>query len=302
MRSPAVLRALAPGKVNLCLYLGAPRPGGRHELVSLVESLSLADELELRPAAAGADRDEVVCAGVGGENLALAALVAYRRATGWTARPQRLEIRKRVPVAAGMGGGSGDAAGALRLAAHAAGRPDLGELPALAAELGADVPSQLVPGLVLMTGGGERVEPAPPRAAHAVLIVPGREPLSTAAVYREADRLGLPRDPDDLAARHRALREALGAGDALPGELVVNDLEPAARSLFPAIDPALAAARAAGAEHALVSGSGPTVFGVFAGEAALARAEAAAGDLAPRFPGARAAVPVGAAFGAVHEG
>src|ERR687896_644150 len=113
-----VLTARAPGKVNLSLLVGAPRPDGLHPLASVVQAVSLADELTLRPAD-GAE-DEVVCAGVTGPNLAAAALRAFRETTGWNAPAQRLEIVKRVPVAAGMGGGSADAAAALRLAPPAA--------------------------------------------------------------------------------------------------------------------------------------------------------------------------------------
>ena len=115
----------------------------------------------------------------------------------------------------------------------------------------------------LATGAGERLTPLPAagalRRARAARRARGS---STADVYREADRLGLPRDAAGLAARAARGRRT-AAGD-LPGELLVNDLEPAARALCPAIDDALAAARGAGADHALVCGSGPTVVGLFA--------------------------------------
>jgi len=302
------LRALAPGKTNLCLFLGPTRPDGLHELVSLIEPLSLADELTLAPlpgaallpaapglsdAACAAGADEVVCPGVSGPNLAATALARYRAASGWEGAPRRLTIVKRVPVAAGMGGGSGDAAAALRLAAHAAGRPGDPAIAALAPGLGADVPSQVEPRPVLVHGAGEHVESAAQPAPHAVLVLPSSEQLSTPAVFREADRLGIGRDADELAA----LRERLRAG--LAPELVVNDLQAAARSLCPPIDDALAAARAAGADHALVSGSGPTVVGVYWGEDGMERAEAAASSLAGRFPGAVATRPVGPDFTAV---
>jgi 4-diphosphocytidyl-2-C-methyl-D-erythritol kinase len=309
------LTALAPGKVNLCLFLGPTRPDGLHALVSLIEPLSLADELTLEPlpgaadvaaavgvtdAACAAGEDEVVCAGVDGPNLAAAALAAYRAASGWDGPPQRLTIVKRVPVAAGMGGGSGDAAAALRLAAHAAGRPDDPVLDALAPRLGADVPSQLAPALVLVGGAGEEVAPAPPRAPHGVLVLPSAQRLSTPDVFREADRLGLPRPAAELEERRAALAAALAAGPELPGELLVNDLEPAARSLCPAIDEALAAARAAGAQHALVSGSGPTVVGIHWGAGGFDAAAAAAAALRERYPGACAARPIDAGFAAVR--
>ena len=134
------LRARAPGKVNLCLFVGEPREDGLHPLVSVVQALSLADELTLEPGAG--DADEVVCPGVEGPNLAARALALFREATGWDAPPQRLTIDKRIPVAAGMGGGSSDAAATLRLAAHAAGRPVPAEL---APRLGADVASLAAP-------------------------------------------------------------------------------------------------------------------------------------------------------------
>jgi 4-diphosphocytidyl-2-C-methyl-D-erythritol kinase len=295
------LSALAPGKLNLTLALGPRREDGLHALVSLVQSLSLADELILGPAEGG--EDEVRCPGVAGPNLATAALAAYRAETGWAGVPVRIEIVKRVPVAAGMGGGSGDAAAALRLAAAAAGRPGDPALAALAPGLGADVPAQIRPGLVLVGGAGEELEAVPDRAPFGVLVLPHPAPLSTADVFREADRLGLGRSIEELAAVRVTLREALAGTDALPpAELLVNDLEPAARSLMPGLEPALAAAREAGAEVALVSGSGPTVCGVFPGVEGPALAAAAAVDLLPRFPGAAAAVPVGPGFGDVVGG
>jgi len=106
-----VLTTRAPGKVNLCLLVGAPRPDGLHPLVSVVQPVDLADTLTLEP---GEDADVVICPGVEGENLALRALGEFRAATGWDAPPQRLTIDKRLPVAAGMAGGSSDAAAALR--------------------------------------------------------------------------------------------------------------------------------------------------------------------------------------------
>lgn len=306
------LRALAPGKTNLCLFLGEARADGLHELVSVVEPLSLADELTLEPLPGGAPSasavgagdmgcaagaDEVVCAGVDGPNLAGEALALWRAASGWEGPPLRLTIAKRVPVAAGMGGGSGDAAAALRLAAHAAGRPDDPLLATLAPRLGADVPSQIAPGPVLVGGAGEHVRALPALPPHGVLVLPAPHALSTPEVFREADRLGLPRSPAALAERRAELEAALAAG-ALPAP--VNDLEPAARALCPWIDGALAAARAAGADHALVSGSGPTVIGLFHGPEGVAAAEAAAQELRGRIPGAVATRPVDAAFAAIR--
>jgi 4-diphosphocytidyl-2-C-methyl-D-erythritol kinase len=292
------LTARAPGKVNLCLYLGPTRADGLHELVSLVQPISLADELELTTATDSAG-DAVHCPGVEGPNLATAALAAFRAQTGWRGPPQRLEIVKRVPVAAGLGGGSGDAAAALRLAAHAAGRGDPAALARIAFALGADVPAQLTPGVALVTGAGEVVEPIPERASFGVLVLPPRRRLPTADVFRTADGLGLARARAELAELRDALYAALTATDELPPpELLRNDLEPACRALVPAVAEALADARAAGASVAIVSGSGPTVCGLFPGGGGRGRAAAAAAALASRHPGAVAAVPVDAVFAA----
>ncbi len=286
------LRARAPAKVNLCLFLGAPRGDGRHELVTLFESVSMCDEL-LLSAEGGAD--EVVCAGVEDPNLALLALRALR-ARGWDAPPVRIEIEKRIPIAGGMAGGSADAATALRMAVELApGRPE--EVAEIAASLGSDVPAQLAPGLVLGTGAGEIVEPLLALAPHALVVVPQSGGLATAAVYREADLLALPRAAGSLEGLLSDLRRALVPGGMLPSELLVNDLEPAAVALYPPIAAALDAIRAAGADQALVCGSGPTAAGLYWGADGWARASAAAEKLAARYPGSIPAVPVSAEFG-----
>ncbi len=256
----------APAKLNLCLYLGPCREDGLHELCSLFEPLALADLLTVTPA----ERDEVVCAGVDGENLAARALAALRE-RGWQREPLRVEIEKRTPIAAGLGGGSADAAAVLRLAAG-----EVGDLTGLAAELGADVPSQLRPALALVRGAGELVEPLPEPAPHAAVLLPDGGGLGTAEAFRAADRLGLGRPAEELEELAVELRRVAGAGGSLLAypELLVNDLEPAARSLRPAIGNALDALRDAGAPVALLSGSGPTAVGLFA-DLGSARAAAA---------------------------
>lgn len=255
------MRETAPAKVNLCLFLGPTRSDGRHELVTLFESISLADELELTVLDSGPD--QVGCPGVEGPNLASAALRALRDA-GWAAPPVRVEIDKRIPVAAGLGGGSADAAATLRLATAVEGVAD-GVVERIARDLGADVPSQLSPGLWLGTGAGEVLEPVAGLAPHAYVIVPQPFPLATTRVYAEADRLGLPRSAEELADRRRALAVAASAGARLPDEFVVNDLERASVSLAPAVSEALDELRRAGAAQALVCGSGPTVMGLYWG-------------------------------------
>src|SRR4249919_1795286 len=192
----------APAKLNLCLYLGAQRDDGLHELCSLFEPLALADRIEVSEA----ERDEVVCPGVEGENLAARALAALREA-GWDGPPLRVEIEKRIPVAAGLGGGSADAAAVLRLAAG-----EVADLEQIAAALGADVPSQLTPALALVRGAGERIERLPEPKPHAVVLLPGGGGLSTAEVFAEADRLGLGRADEELAELAQRLRASAGAG------------------------------------------------------------------------------------------
>jgi 4-diphosphocytidyl-2-C-methyl-D-erythritol kinase len=278
------LVALAPGKVNLSLFVGALREDGLHPLVSVVQAVTLADELTLEPSDGPAD--EVVCPGVEGENLAARALARFRETTGWDAPPQRLTIVKRIPVAAGMGGGSSDAAATLRLAAHAAGGVEHARLHELAIGLGADVPSLLRPGRVLMTGAGEHVEPLPDPEPFALLIVPSDATLSTLAVYREFDRRGDGRSPGSLAGWEEDLRH----GEPPPP---ANDLQDAARALCPAIDPLIKAVARTGADSTLVSGSGPTVFGVFHERE---RAAAAAAEL----PGAITVEPVSPGYGEVR--
>ncbi len=299
------LLARAPGKVNLSLLLGPRRADGYHALASVVEAVSLADEVRLAPAPAGTAEDQVVCPGVEGENLAARALAAYRQATGWRGPPLRLEIDKRIPVAAGMGGGSADAAAALRLAASAAGRPierldtaDRAALDAVAFGLGADVPALLAPGLVAMEGAGERVRPLAPAPAHGILVLPSPHHLATAEVFAEADRRRLARDADELEAGHADVLAALAGGVLPPPELLVNDLQSAAAALCPPIEATLRTVLSAGADHAMLSGSGPTVFGLFLGGDGPDRAAAAATTLVRLEPAPVACVPVDAGWAA----
>jgi 4-diphosphocytidyl-2-C-methyl-D-erythritol kinase len=287
-------RALAPGKVNLCLFLGGPRADARHELVTVFESVSLADELELTVRERG--EDEIICRGVDGPNL-VEATMAGLRARGWSGPPVCVQVCKWIPVAGGMGGGSADAAATIRLA-HELAPIDAGAAAELAVTLGADVPSQLAPGVSLGTGAGEIIQPAAPLAPHAYVIVPLATELPTAAVFAHADRLGLGRGAEELATRRQAVATALQPGARWPDELLVNDLQVAACSLCPEIDGALAAARSAGADGAFVSGSGPTTVALFWGDDARERAADAEAALAGRYPEAYAAEPVTADFGA----
>ncbi len=272
----------APAKLNLCLYLGGRRDDGLHELRSLFCPLLLSDRITVSEAEGEAD--EVVCPGVRGPNLVGVALEGMR-ARGWSRPPLRVEIDKRIPVAAGLGGGSADAAAILRLAAG-----ELRGLAELAAGLGADVPSQLDPAMALVGGAGEVVEPLPTPGEFAAVLIGDDEGLATGDVYAEADSLGLGRSAEELERIEARLREVAGGG-ASPldyAELLVNDLEQAAVSLRPRIAEALAALDEVGAVVALVAGSGPTAVGLFED---LVAADAASSALPPRYANAIVSAP-----------
>jgi 4-diphosphocytidyl-2-C-methyl-D-erythritol kinase len=261
-----VPRELAYAKLNLVLHVGPRRDDGMHPVCSLIASIDLADEVVAEPKDSG--EDTVDCEGVPGHNLAARALAEFRSRAGRELPPLAVTIRKRVPVAAGLGGGSADAAATLRIANELAGWPLAPEeLIRIAADLGSDVPSQLDPRHALVQGAGERIEPVslPPLAA---VLIPDEDGLSTAAVYAELDRLDGGREALDPDPLHR-----LTACD--PHELsrsLQNDLQPAALSLRPDLQERLDALVAAGALGVAVSGSGPTCFGLFADREAADRA------------------------------
>jgi len=260
----SALRELAPAKINLGLTLGPLREDGRHRLVTVMQPVALCDSLELVPAELGSSEDQTICDGVEGENLVDKAVAGFREASGWRGAAVQIEIVKKIPVAAGMAGGSADAGAALRLLSRVSGISDQAMLMAVARELGADVPGQLQPRRYLASGAGEELRALPEAAPFGVLVVPSDHGLSTADVFKEADRLALPRSAAELESRQAELVGALAAGAAFaPPELLVNDLEPAAVSLAPELTWTLDEVRSAGAEAALVCGSGPTVIGLF---------------------------------------
>jgi 4-diphosphocytidyl-2-C-methyl-D-erythritol kinase len=254
----------APAKINLCLRLGAPRADGFHRITTLFAAIDLSDRLELEPAG------ETTVEGFD-DTLVTRALEAL-------GEPRRVRLEKRIPVAAGLGGGSSDAAAVLRALR---GRRPISELYEIARSLGSDVPFFLS-GLevALATGRGDVLRPLPdfPRG-YGLLLVPSAQGLSTADVYAASQ-------PNPIYAAVqgdliRAVHTARSAADV--AALVGNDLQPAALSLQPGIAASLDAVRAAGALAAAVSGSGPTVFGVFPDPAAAAAAAAAVpGSIATR--------------------
>ena len=275
----------APAKLNLCLYLGgdARRRPARAALALLPARARRPD----RGRRAAGEADEVVCAGVDGPNLAAVALEALR-ARGWERPPLRVEIEKRIPVAAGLGGGSADAAGDA-----AAGRRTRSTACAeLAAGLGADVPSQLDPRFALVSGAGEVVEPLPAPGEFGVVLIPDeRGARRPPTVYAEADRLGLGRD----RRRARAARGAAarGGGRRAPRRSTTRTCSSTTSSRRRSrcarrSREALAALEEVGARRALVTGSGPTAFGLFED---IVAADAAAAALPPRYADAIVTAP-----------
>lgn len=283
------LTTSAPAKINVCLFLGPLRDDGRHEVVTVMQSISLADRVALEQLPEG-EPDQIAGSGASiADNLALRAVRELRARSGVAIAPARVEIDKRIPVAAGLAGGSTDAAAALRLLARASGIEDDELLHEVAASLGSDVPGQLRPGRSLGTGAGDELRRVPGVAPYAVLVVPDMAGLATADVYAEADRLGLPRDAESLAGAHELVLEAL---PDLPDELCVNELAPAALSLRPDLEKRLDRLTDAGADVALISGSGPTALGLF-------RDGDAARDAAAQFSGSLVARTVGSHAGEV---
>jgi 4-diphosphocytidyl-2-C-methyl-D-erythritol kinase len=266
--------ARAPAKLNLCLHVGPVRDDGLHELRSLFCPLALSDRIVVT--SADGDEDEVLCDGVSGPNLAAKALAGLRE-RGWRSPPLRVVIDKRIPVAAGLGGGSADAAAILRLA-----EGEVDGLEELAMTLGADVPSQLEPSFSLVSGAGERVERLAAPAAFGVVLVPFARGLSAGEVYAEADRLGPRRTLGELDGLEAEMREASAGGASPLGyrQLLVNDLERAVLSIRPEVEEALHALREVGAEAAFVTGSGPTAVGLFGD---VVDADRAYGELGPKW-------------------
>jgi 4-diphosphocytidyl-2-C-methyl-D-erythritol kinase len=267
-----MIRERAPAKVNLVLRIGPKAPNGLHEVCSLFASLDLADEVEVEVEPAGAD--SVACEGVEGPNLAAAAVERLRQYAP-SLPPLRVRITKRIPVAAGLAGGSADAAAVLRAANSFHELPfDDDQLREIAAPLGSDVPSQIVPAHSVDTGTGERVARVD-LPEMAIVLVPSAAGLATGDVFATAEQMGLPRpnlDPTDV---HALAAEPV---DVIAGRLE-NDLQPATLQLRAELGETIEALLGAGALGAQVSGSGPTVFGVFADGRAAAHA-------AERIPGA----------------
>ncbi|WP_245579719.1 4-(cytidine 5'-diphospho)-2-C-methyl-D-erythritol kinase [Brevibacterium album] len=280
--------ARAHGKINLHLGVGDAGADGYHQLVTVFAALGCAETVTLTEAA----EDSVALTGryahaevpLDGSNLALAAVQAFRERTGWDARVA-LTIDKQVPVAGGMGGGSADAAAALRAAAALAGFDDRGALHEIAATLGADVPFALRGGVALGRGRGDQLTPVLAQGTQHWVLATSTGALSTPLVYRRLDELRAERG---TAAGGRAAGEggaAAGAGAsgtdgfrqlrlAEPTAVLAalasgsvedlaaavhNDMTQAAVTLLPDVAHVMEQGERAGALAVLLSGSGPTV-------------------------------------------
>jgi len=267
----------APAKINLGLRVLGRRPDGYHELESLFLPLDLADEVEVqeRPEPGVALELEGACDGVPDDasNLAARAARAFAEAAG-LAGGLRIRLRKRIPAAAGLGGGSSNAGAVLRtLDALHPEHLSAQRLRSLALGIGADVPFFLDPRPARVTGIGERIEALEGIPSLALLLTSPGTPLSTAEVYRAWDALAPTPAP---RSRPSALGGPSGSRSlaAWLAEQGVNDLEPAAVRLCPAIARLRQGLREAGALAVALSGSGPTLFGVFASRSAAERAAA----------------------------
>ena len=241
--------AAAHAKINLALVVGARRADGLHEVATVLQRVALADRIEVEPA------DALAIEGFPEDTLVRRALEALAGASGvqprWAAR-----IEKRIPVAAGLGGGSSDAATALRLANAGLPSPFANDrLLELAAAIGADVPFFLTPGPKLAEGAGERLSAVDLPQAYAVLLAlaEGAAKASTGSVYARFDALG---GGPGFGERRNAVLAALEQRD--PTALPPNDLAESAGG-----KPLVQELLGAGAFRADVSGAGPAVYGLF---------------------------------------
>jgi len=255
------VRVRVPAKVNLALRVGGTDEQGYHRLGTVFQAVSLGDEVVADDAPAGEFRLVFNGEGAGflpvdDTNLAIKAAKLLATRFGRTDVGVSLLIRKRIPVAGGMAGGSADAAAVLVACTALWGiDTDREELHRLAAELGADVPFLLMGGTAIGTGRGDVLTPIMSSGTFHWTLALSHTGLSTPAVFREFDRLSEPQDTEIPVA----LLEALRAGDAAAvGASLVNDLERAAISLQPTLARTLELGLAAGALGAIVSGSGPT--------------------------------------------
>jgi 4-diphosphocytidyl-2-C-methyl-D-erythritol kinase len=290
----------APGKVNLSLRVGPLADDGHHPLVSVFQAVTLFEEVTATQVAPGSGISLVVDGPLARDvpldssNLAWRAAALLAQHVG--VEPDvELFVRKGVPVAGGMAGGSADAAAAL-VACDALWETGLprGELAELAARLGSDVPFCLLGHTAVGTGRGHLLTPAMTRGEFHWVFAGYERGLSTPAVFAAFDELTGGAAPPVGLADDTALMQALRAGDPTAlGKALHNDLQEAALSLRPGLARTLEIATDIGALGAIVSGSGPTV-------AALARSRQHALAIAASWTAEGAADTVWTTTGPAH--
>lgn len=252
--------------MNLRLGVGALRPDGYHELLTVFHAVALYDEVEAQPA----DRLALTVSGTGAgqlptgsDNLAWRAAELLAAEAG--VRPGvRLELRKSIPVAGGLAGGSADAAATMVACARL--WSVTADLPKLAARLGSDVAFALLGGTAIGTGRGERLVPVPEHPPLHWVLASANYGISTAVAYAQLDELRAARLAPEPIGPPDALLAALAAGDAESvGLVLANDLQPAAFALRPQLARTYQLGLDVGALGAVVSGSGPTCAFLCAG-------------------------------------
>ena len=257
-------RLVAQAKINLRLRVLAKEATGYHSIETIFLRLDLGDDVRVR-VAPGRTLDcagpAMPASGLGPteKNIAYRAAVAYQDATGWPSG-FAIEIGKRIPVGGGLGGGSADAGAVLRALDELAPNPLAERLPELAASLGADVPFMTIDSpMALAWGRGERLLPLHPVESRAVLLVIPGFPVSTADAYG-----WLSSDRGTYQPVASVLRPDLVATWESLHTIAVNDFETVVARRHPVIAKLIDELDAAGAALAMMSGSGSTVFGVFA--------------------------------------
>lgn len=268
MESPAktIAAARAPAKINLILRVGSPDDSGYHPLVTVFQAVDMWDEVAISPAAV----DQLVVDGPGdlsgvptdSTNIVWGAVEALSRIRGHR-DPLHITITKTIPVAGGMAGGSADAAAALvalndlwqlEVAPH--------ELADIAATLGADVPFSLLGGLAIGEGRGDVLTPLTRDEPLHCVVIPADLSLSTPRVYKTLDQIRADAHVVARAMTDQEVSRITGGVTAGLVDVVENDLQQAALASAPTVQANLDALEEAGALVALVSGSGPTVWGL----------------------------------------
>lgn len=287
-----------PAKINLVLGVGPVRADGFHPLATVYQAVDIYDEIKVsevegRDLSLSMSFDSPHDEGsvpLGEENIAIRAAVLLRERTGLDCGAA-ISIRKVIPVAGGMAGGSADAAGTLvacnELWEAGLSKPELEEL---GAELGSDVPFLIQGGIAVGSGRGEQLSPVLARGHYHWVVALSDQGLSTAEVYAEFDRLNLASGNPVVGEE---LFAALRAGDsAALGRALSNDLTTASLSLRPQLADVLAIGEQCGALGSIISGSGPSV-------AFLVRDEQHGMDLAVALTNSRMATDVVQALGPV---